>query len=234
VPADEITVTARTWRDSVIGRSNVSTTIRLGWLLPILCYLVTIHPGNASIASLDKKWNTKDVLTACFFGGEDDSRETVAELANQWTIGTDIKFDFGQARSRYDCASKPIADIRIGFNKPGYWAYLGTDAIAAPKNAPTLNLYAMDEEVTGTAARMQVLHQFGHALGFMHQEQDPDSHCREELDPQKLRQELAGFTPDELERVVAIPNNGRYIVTGFDRLSVMRFFLSPNVLALIA
>ncbi|HEX6863981.1 MAG TPA: peptidase, partial [Thermoanaerobaculia bacterium] len=67
----------------------------------------------------------------------------------------------------------PDAEIRIAFQKDGSWSYIGTDNLVIPKNQPTMNFgwfttSTPDEEIERT-----VVHEFGHALGCIHEHQHP-------------------------------------------------------------
>lgn len=78
------------------------------------------------------------------------------------------------------------ADIRIGFEDgQGFWSMIGTDATQpwiAPPGAASMNLeglhgYApMPKNWRGT-----VYHEFGHALGLLHEHQHPTSECGDAL-----------------------------------------------------
>jgi len=64
------------------------------------------------------------------------------------------------------------ADVRISFRSRGSWSVLGTTCREIPRERPTMNFgwlrTANDEE-----ARRVVLHEFGHALGLIHEHQNP-------------------------------------------------------------
>jgi len=57
------------------------------------------------------------------------------------------------------------ADIRISFNKPGAYSNIGTDATRVPRGQETMNFGWLNVQV--------VLHEFGHALGMIHEHQNP-------------------------------------------------------------
>jgi len=58
------------------------------------------------------------------------------------------------------------SDVRIDFNESGgCWSLLGTDALAAEKDAATMSFSWFD---VGT-----VVHEFGHLLGMIHEHQNP-------------------------------------------------------------
>ena len=58
------------------------------------------------------------------------------------------------------------AMLRIDFNPTkGAWSYLGTDNLKEPKSKPTMNFGWIDA--------MTIMHEFGHALGMIHEHQNP-------------------------------------------------------------
>ena len=58
------------------------------------------------------------------------------------------------------------ADIKIAFNpNGGAWSYIGTDSLKTSKNQPTMNFGWFDVAT--------VIHEFGHALGMIHEHQNP-------------------------------------------------------------
>lgn len=59
----------------------------------------------------------------------------------------------------------PDAEIRIDFQDDGAWSYIGTDCKDIPLNQSTMNFGWQDEGV--------VLHEFGHAIGLIHEHQNP-------------------------------------------------------------
>jgi len=56
--------------------------------------------------------------------------------------------------------------VDLFFASPGgSWSYIGTDATKLPLESFTMNLGSVD--------RPTVLHEFGHALGLIHEHQSP-------------------------------------------------------------
>jgi hypothetical protein len=91
-----------------------------------------------------------------FLDGDSATHEKVKQIAQEWTKYANLKFDFG------DFAN---AEVRISFKKEeGSWSYLGTDALGI-KGQKTMNLGWID--------RRNVLHEFGHVLGFIHEFSNP-------------------------------------------------------------
>jgi subtilisin family serine protease len=211
-----------------ISRSTLGRHDRLALQIAIASALMfCISTGSvwAGIASLDTRWDTRQPLRICFYGGTPEARSQIAEIAIEWTIETNISFDFGAAPSFTSCEPRKEFDIRISFDKPGFWTNLGAAARAIPQDRPTLNLGGLDRGVE-KSSRMDVLHQFGHALGILHEEQDPKGACLDELNPDAIK--ASRWSAADLEYNTLVPNNGHFVSTGFDIASVMRLFTDPT------
>lgn len=57
------------------------------------------------------------------------------------------------------------ATIRISFEDDGAWSYVGTDILEQPTNQATMNFGWIDAAT--------IMHEFGHALGMIHEHQNP-------------------------------------------------------------
>ena len=69
---------------------------------------------------------------------------------------------------------KSASDIRIDFEKDdGCHSYVGTDCSSISKDKKTMNLYVKEEDRTENEYWCNTLHEFGHALGFRHELQNP-------------------------------------------------------------
>jgi len=75
------------------------------------------------------------------------------------------------------------AQIRIGFDEPGYFSCVGDESVNAACAAPgqaSMNYDRLDQALPANW-RGIVLHQFGHALGLEHEQEDADAACDAEL-----------------------------------------------------
>lgn len=82
----------------------------------------------------------------------------------QWEeCGAEIKFKLLPPFS-------PAANIRIGFKVGVSSSFVGTEAIQIEAHITTMNLGWIDEDDPHA-----VIHEFGHALGFLHEHQHPES-----------------------------------------------------------
>jgi hypothetical protein len=115
-----------------------------------------------------KLWQNGKTLHIKFIGGDPALQQRIAQVAQEWMQAeANIKFVFDNA---------PGAEIHIGFDDPGSWSYIGTDALGVPANQPTMNFGLLTEEnITDDVFRRTVLHEFGHVLGLIHEHQNPNA-----------------------------------------------------------
>ena len=103
--------------------------------------------------------------------GVPEVRAKVARVAKQWSQYANITFLFGD---------DPNAEIRISFKDSGSWSALGTDALVEemfPKNEQTMN-FGWLTRASADHDYGVVLHEFGHALGLIHEHQSPGGRIR--------------------------------------------------------
>lgn len=113
----------------------------------------------------DKWWEPGRTLRVRFLDGDAGLQARVMAAAKEWCTCANIKFDFGD---------HPMAEIRISFfADDGSWSYIGKDALGIPGNKPTMNFGWLRPETDDQELRRVVLHEFGHALGCIHEHQNP-------------------------------------------------------------
>jgi hypothetical protein len=129
------------------------------------------------------KWPARKPIIVCFHDGNPRLRARVAEIAGEWTPHTSLVFDFGPAGGR-SCSGRDTEDIKIAFKSDdGDWSYIGLDSNHPdPKTRmipdPSMNLGALvDPDISDAEFRAHVLHEFGHAIGFWHEQQHPLDTC---------------------------------------------------------
>ena len=127
---------------------------------------MSLHPMKMAVLS-GKKWSPGRVLKVCFLDGSKTQRTRTTDHAMGWLKHANIGFDFAAARSK--------ADIRISFEAdPGSWSYVGTDNLHIGKGEPTMNFGWLQDNTEDEEYNRVVLHEFGHALGCIHEHQNPE------------------------------------------------------------
>lgn len=130
----------------------------------------TAIAGKTKAALLDaSKWQRGTQIAVRFLEGDDGLKQRVQSVAEEWT-GPDM------AHLGLDFVDEGAADIRIAFEPgDGSWSYLGTDAQQIPASRPTMNYGWLTPESSDDELRRVVLHEFGHALGLIHEHQNPNT-----------------------------------------------------------
>jgi len=179
-------------------------------------------------------------LRVCFFGGNDDVRIAVKELADAWIIkDVGISFDWGNDTVPRSCAPDTRLDhIRISFDQPGYWSALGTASLHYYRlDEATMNLQSFDQ-LTGDQVKQErpasiVYHEFGHALGLHHEHQSPASTCDSEFDWDYIYKKF-GEPPNAWDKAT-VDNNMRVLwdpdalMTEYDPNSVMKYYFDAKM-----
>ena len=112
-----------------------------------------------------KMWQPGKTLRVRFLEGDPEVQNKVKEKANDWTNYANIKFDF---------VSDSNAEIQIAFQKgAGSWSAIGTDSSTANPGEATMNLGWLDANTPDKEYSRVVKHEFGHALGLIHEFEQP-------------------------------------------------------------
>jgi uncharacterized protein YkwD len=123
-----------------------------------------------------KYWPAGSKIGVEFRGGSTEIQDRVMAHANAWSAYANLDFV---------AVAPGQGQVRVGFDQPGYWSYIGTDALAIPPGEPTLNLQWFDRLTMPESEWIRVVrHEFGHVLGAKHEQQRPEMVAR--LDPVKV------------------------------------------------
>lgn len=110
-------------------------------------------------------WKPGSMIKVRFMDGPDEVKRRVEEVAHGWEDHASVRFDFGDHAD---------AAVRISFEQEGSWSYLGTVALQIAANEPTMNYGWLTPDSEDEEYSRVVLHEFGHALGAIHEHQSPD------------------------------------------------------------
>lgn len=123
-------------------------------------------PGRARITLVKRYfWPVGQRLKVAFLDGDPRVQARVEQFARQWSQFANLTFDFG---------AHDDADIRISFREKGSsWSYIGLYARTIPAGRPTMNFGWLEPNTDDTEYSRVVLHEFGHAIGAIHEHQHP-------------------------------------------------------------
>ncbi len=138
-------------------------------------------------------WTSKTLLKVCFWNGDNAAQEAVAKSAERWNGIARMTISFSDdAGGIRQCSDVNAADIRIslvatdaklsyepGQARAGNWSLVGRQAEFVPNGKPAGARYAVTMNLPYTSINLQsgdlgtldftVGHEFGHALGMMHE-----------------------------------------------------------------
>lgn len=169
-----------------------------------LIYMYTEEPqaggpvdSQSQLVVRKRRWEPNRVLRVCLFGGNPSVSALIRGVASEWNGVSSVTFDFGPTPDGYNClaAKTGFYQVRIGFSERGYWSVLGKDSESRlDPLVPSMNLegfnriysearYPAADIVAKAAAydKAVIRHEFGHALGLLHEHQNPSLKCQEQI-----------------------------------------------------
>ena len=171
-----------------------------------------------------KMWPTGSTISVGFIGGTGTSVSfnDIKKYAQEWEKYANIKFYFIEDVYK--------AQIRVGFQDDGtFWSYLGWDANENPVSQAqrpfhtTMNFGWKNASPPGNSEiRSMVLHEFGHALGFIHESNPPAGGIP--WDKDKLNSLLGSISNGASPTVLVETNHFHSNTSNYDPSSIMRYF----------
>jgi hypothetical protein len=168
-----------------------------------------------------KKWEDGKTLRCQFLDGSATQKQKVKQNAQIWQKYANIKFSF---------VTDPDAELRISFvADPGSWSAVGTDCLIEqyfPKHQPTINFGWLRDDTDDKEYERVVVHEFGHALGCIHEHQSPKEKLK--WNKQAVYAAFSGppnnWSKDEIDQNILEKYSPKGIdATAFDEDSIMLY-----------
>ncbi len=181
-------------------------------------------------------WANGTTITVKFLGGSPIVRAKTIRYATEWSRYVNIRFQFVESAS---------ADIKVRFNNDGTsWSMLGRavkdiEALRAigevfAGEIATMNFGWLTDATSDDEFSRVVLHEFGHALGFVHEHGHPEANIPWDREAVYA---YYGGPPNNWDRgtvnsqVFARYNRNQTQSSNYDRTSIMQYPV-PNSLTI--
>ncbi|RXW13971.1 hypothetical protein EST38_g11881 [Candolleomyces aberdarensis] len=185
---------------------------------------------KAVVTNASRLWDNGQTLSISFIGpkiGTKNQQNKVKEVLKLWQEHVNLDFNFVEDNDT-------SAIIRISFDpNRGSYSYIAKDMFLPSKTEQTMNLGLVWDDPAITDQEMgNILHEFGHAIGFLHEIKNPRRDeklkLREKVIIDYYLQTQPGIFDERSVRYNILDVYNLQEVTNFSSLdlkSVMKFFM---------
>ena len=175
------------------------------------------HRTRAAFEIL-RLWENGRTIRCKFIDGQAAVQARVEAIAKEWEAHANLKLQF---------VTSGASDIRISFKETGFsWSTMGTDALTVGADDATM-MYGWLEPSTPLREYERVVrHEFGHAIGLIHEHQNPAAQGQIPWDKPKVYAHYAqqGWSrQDTDDNIFAVYAEESTNHSAFDRDSIMEY-----------
>lgn len=171
-----------------------------------------------------KLWENGRTLRVLFLDGQSSVQQKVAQIAAEWEQVADLRLRF---------VTSGASEIRISFLDKGFsWSTVGTDALTVPRTEATMNYGWLEPNTPTREYERVVRHEFGHALGMIHEHQNPDAQGKIPWDRPKVYAYYAqqGWSKADVDHnLFAVYDRDETNFSTFDPTSIMAYAVPDSL-----
>jgi hypothetical protein len=171
-----------------------------------------------------KLWENGRKLRCRFLDGLPDVQAKVEAIAKEWEAHANLTLEF---------VTSGTAQIRISFADKGFsWSTVGTDALTVPAAEATMNYGWLEPNTSLREYQRVVRHEFGHALGMIHEHQNPAAQGQIPWDKPKVYAYYAqqGWSQADVDsNIFAVYAEDSTNHSAFDPTSIMEYAIPDSL-----
>jgi hypothetical protein len=171
-----------------------------------------------------KLWENGRKLRVKYLDGIPEVQNKVTAIAKEWESVANLTLDF---------VTGGAAEIRISFAEEGFsWSTVGTDALTVGSSAATMNYGWLEPSTSLREYQRVVRHEFGHALGMIHEHQNPAAQGQIPWDKPKVYAYYAqqGWSKDDVDfNIFQVYSEESTNHTAFDPTSIMEYAIPDSL-----
>jgi hypothetical protein len=179
--------------------------------------------SEGGVFDYNKQWSNGSRINVKFKnGGSAYVRNKIKTYAQEWEKYANIDFVFIESGT---------PDILISVNSSGSsWSYVGTDSrIYAQRGETSMNFGWFDDNTSEENFKRTTMHEFGHAIGLLHEHKNPLSKIKWNLPVVYNHYQAMGWSINEINDQVI----SRYSVDlsnqKYDPKSIMHYPIDPKL-----
>jgi hypothetical protein len=169
-------------------------------------------------------WENGRKIRVKFLDGDSEVKSKVAAIAKEWEAVANLKLDF---------VTSGAAEIRVSFLEKGFsWSTVGTDALTVSSAKPTMNYGWLEPNTSIREYERVVRHEFGHAIGMIHEHQNPAAQGQIPWDKPKVYAYYAqqGWDKDDVDsNLFEVYEEDSTNHSAFDKTSIMEYAVPDSL-----